>query len=115
MKNTFLNFDNIDWHDAVIQDINITDLDNDQTNITIKCKIYLSNNDSERTGIQIIFEKIKRNAILFDSHELTKNANAGNINFCYIYNNTYQFSLFGGYIEIKSKTSPKVKKNNECQ
>lgn len=110
MKNTLLDFENIDWHDAVIQDIYIENLDNTLRKILIKCKIYLSNNDTERISIQIVFEKIKKSAILFNSSELIKNATAGNINSCYMYSSTYQFSLFGGCIEIKSKIPPKVKR-----
>jgi len=108
MKNTLLSFENIDWHDAVIQDIHIKDLDNSLRSILIKCKIYLSNNDTKRVNIQISFEKIKKSAIIFNSSELIENANAGNINSCYMYDSTYQFSLFGGYIEIKSKIPPSI-------
>lgn len=108
MKNTLLDFENIDWHDAVIQDIYIENLDNSLRKILIKCKIYISNNDRKRTSIQIVFEKIKKSAIIFNSSELIENATAGNINSCYMYSRTYQFSLFGGYIEIMSKKPPKI-------
>lgn len=108
MKNTLLDFENIDWHDAIIQDIYIKNLDNSLRSILIKCKIYLSNNDTKRVNVQITFEKVKKSAIIFNSSELIKNANAGNINSCYMYDSTYQFSLFGGHIEIKSKITPKV-------
>ena len=108
MKNTLLNFKTIDLHDAVIQDIHISDLDNGVVKVSLKCKVYLSNDDRNRKSIEIDFEKVKKNTIIFNTSELFKNANAGNISSSYIYKNTYQFSLFGGYIEIKSNIPPKV-------
>ena len=75
----------------------------------MKCSIYLTDTDKKRHKVKVIFQKIKMSAINLNILEILNNKIAGNIDFCYVYKNTYQFNLYGGYIEIKTKQPPTVK------
>ena len=50
----------------------------------------------------------KRGNIIFNSSELYENKDAGNVDLTYRYSDKYQFNLYGGYIEIKTKKIPKI-------
>ena len=108
VKTKPINFETLNWHDAVLEHCDIEISSTKYATVFLTCQMYMTEEDSKRTPVQIRFGKVKTHTFILHSKELYKNAIAGNINGCYVYKNVYQFSLYGGYLEITTDKPPKA-------
>lgn len=97
-------FNAIKWHDAILQK---TELIHEKGwNIVIKLYAY-NKADNKRKSTILVFTDVDNLVMSVDTHELTDNASAGNVNDAYIKEKTQQYQVFfyliDGYIHFSFK------------